>query len=48
MLKAILNIIIGISAILAWVWLYIQDWKTALAIMLILWANNLYLKNKRD
>jgi hypothetical protein len=48
MLKAILNVIIGISAILAWIYLYTQDWKIALALAIIFWANNIYALNKRD
>lgn len=33
--------IVGLSG---WIWLFIQDWKIALAVLLAMWGNNLVNK----
>ncbi len=39
--KIIYYIVALIVSSPAWVWMFLQDWKTTLAILLILWGNNL-------
>lgn len=42
-MKKILNILAFI-ALPAWIWLFIHDWKVALALFIIMFGNNLMIK----
>jgi hypothetical protein len=44
--KTILAIGLLIASLFAWVYVFVQDWKFGIALILILWASNYTNKNK--
>jgi hypothetical protein len=43
---AIIGLGLLIASLFAWVYIFVQDWKSGIALMLILWASNFVNKNK--